>query len=91
MTAELKALAESQGFDVREIDPATGMASLIVRPGSELELRAASDFPSEVIEAVRSVLAGRTDVRRAFALQGTINSGRHSNTLGLELAPDADA
>ena len=87
---ELRALAESDGFDVQAVDPGSGMTSMAVRSDAGYELRPSTGFPPELVEGVRRALAGRTDVVRAYPLEGTIATGKRSYTLGLTLAADAE-
>lgn len=90
-TAEVRALADTEGFDVHAVDPGSGLTSMAVRGDAGYELRPSTGFPSGLIEGVRRALEGCTDVVRAYPLESTIATGRRSYTVGLELAPEAAA
>ena len=90
ITSELKALAESDGFDIRAVDPASGMASMSVRADAGYELQPSADFPSDLIEVARRALQGRTDVLRAYALEGKTEKVPRWYTVGVQLAPGAE-
>ena len=89
--AELRAVAESEGFDLHSVDPRHGMTRMAIRGDAGYELQPAAGFPPELAEGVGRALGGRTDVLRAYPLESTVAGGQRSYTVGLELAPGADA